>query len=360
MIFVSGFSTLSITVFAAEDPPTEPRRVDVSAITRALDIFDYVSERAASRSGIIDNAQFAEENHQDSALQRMIDDLLATPAYTLYFRRFSNVTPEDHRRFLELLPASFDPNSPAGISGILFEGCQHRRELRQWLDKSLGTIDLGAAHNLALRWSPAGNHELPPVYFAFDGNAGAFAHDGEVFFDIYGVVLSRLEQSARYAGLTTLPVAEIEGTLAHELQHVYVDTFIAPLYDPTGDWRTDWLNRLLARFVGEGVALHCNPPGGEKKLIYEDPETLQYWIGELNWRFALLTTDSAKESEYRDWLRQSYHAEALQLLRAHYRRHAETDRQAELVALHQSERPSLVYALGWWMVSRISDNGRRP
>jgi hypothetical protein len=47
-------------------------------------------------------------------------------------------------------------------------------------------------------------------------------------------------------------------------------------------------------------------------------------------------------------------------LRRYFDARVESDKVDSLVAAHMGDRPSLIYTLGWWMATRISDGGNDP
>ena len=117
------------------------------------------------------------------------------------------------------------------------------------------------------------------------------------------------------------------------------------------------MDRIVRGMVSEGAAIHCNPPAGFRKALWEDPRTVEALVAELNREFLALEEGRQEEAEFRAWFSSTFHQLPRRLLEEHVAREYPEDEFEELVARHASQRPDLLHALGWWMVSRISREG---
>ncbi|MEW5795081.1 MAG: DUF5700 domain-containing putative Zn-dependent protease [Candidatus Zixiibacteriota bacterium] len=355
-----------------ESSKTAKQQVDFSAATALLDVLqasvdespncDSITDRLSSlprqqRDALLDSLIAAKESKP--ALVRRIHALIESPAYRLYYRQFRNVKPDDHRRILLALPYEAIP-SPADISRNLLEITVHLPSVRSWIKGLSSRIDLDTCRSIAERWLPDGEHEIPETFFIFDGNGDAFAHDGQVCFDLYSLVLARRSPDTRYEGLDTLSADGIEPVLAHEFHHIFAQPYFAPSRDEAADWTIRWRNRLIRRLVTEGTAMHCNPPEGFNRTIKEDTAVVVHWLRELDKMMALVKSGEVAEEVASDWLGNTYQEAARSVLRQYLSRTIPEDELEREVKAHEIDRPSLVYTLGWWMVSHISDKGFNP
>jgi len=301
-----------------------------------------------------------EHNEANPEISARIDQLLGTEAYQLYYRQFRNIGPDDHRRILCALPY-VSIRSPADVSQNLFELSRHLDSVRYWVDSIISRIDIQRSHRTALKWLPEGEYTLPRIHFIFDGNGGAFAREGEVVFDLYGVLLSGQPHDSRFMNLGEIGTQEVEEVLAHECHHVYARPFlgqnVSALFD---DWRDQWQARVTLRMVSEGVAMHCNPPQGFSQAIKEDTAIVAYWIRRLNEKLSSLKSGTATEEELQGWLSGTYQDEARQLLKEYLQRDCSGNDLQSILARHVVDRPTFIYTLGWWMASRISGYGAKP
>lgn len=298
-------------------------------------------------------------NAADPTINLILDSLLESTAYQLYYRQFRSVTPELHRRVLLALPVAAI-RSPADISRNLRSLCWNIDSVQTWVTSIINSVDPDSCRRIALQWLPEGAYHLPTVHFIMDGNGDAFARDGEVCFDLYGLLLSPRPKKSRYSNLGAINTNEVEIVLAHEFHHIYAAQF---LYSPRDlsnwSWTDRFRYRLIRRMVSEGVAMQCNPPTGLTKTIKEDTAVVRYWIEQLNDKLAALETNMLSQENAEQWLRDSYHQDARQLLTEYFQRDYEGDELRAVVAEHIADRPTLIYTLGWWMISRINQAAGR-
>ena len=318
----------------------------------ALDLLDG-SERQQNVDSLV------AFNAADPTIDLILDSLLGSTAYQLYYRQFKNVTPELHRRVLLALPVA-SIRSPADISRNLRSICLNIDSVQTWVADITTGVDLDRCRRIALQWLPEGEYHLPTVHFIMDGNGDAFAREGEVCFDLYSLLLSPRPEKSRYSNLGAINTNEVEIVLAHEFHHIYAAQFLYSLRDLSDwSWTDRFRNRLIRRMVSEGVAMRCNPPTGLARTIKEDTAVVRYWIGQLNDKLAALETDTLSQEAAEQWLRDSYHRDARQLLTEYFRRDYEGDELRAMVAEHIVNRPTMIYTLGWWMISRINQTAGR-
>lgn len=306
------------------------------------------------RQALLDS--LSTRNRQDSELTAMIDDLLDSEAYQLYYRKFGNVRPEDHKQMLLGLPFGSLP-SPADIAANLYEIYLHQDSVAAWIETALDRINLDSIKQRALAWLPEGDYQIPRTHFIMDGNGDAFAAEGQVVFDLYSLVLSELPRSTRYADLANSSVEQIEVVLAHEYHHVFADPIYDAATNKSDKAATLWRQRLIRMMVSEGIAMHCNRPEGLRRATKEDTTIVAFWFRELSQTLKQLEKDEFNSNDIRQWYRNSFHSTAHQLLREYLARTFEGEELNRQTGLLAYARPTLVYTLGWWMVSRISQQG---
>jgi len=338
---------------------------DATALDLLLLLFEAIAERNPNYDdtlgaiATLDSQQqeerlaaLAERNARDPRVAALVDSLLASSAYKMYFRQFSNVTPDVHRSVFSALPYRAIP-SPADIGQVQLELFHHRDSLAA-LVKKISMVNIDQAVSIARRWAPSGNLLVPTTYYILDGNADAFAKDGTVCFDLYGVLLSKRPALNRYNNLADIPNAEIEAVLAHEFQHVFAQPHLYPPTRKFDNWRDLWEDVIIRRIVSEGVASQCNPPYGLKKAIYEDSVVIGFWLRELERVMGQIRRNETTEDSVRAWLERSYQESARQQLADYLKRtYPEADQQI-LLQEHIADRPRGIYSLGWWMVSHIA------
>jgi hypothetical protein len=297
-------------------------------------------------------AALAEQNARDPQIAALIDSLMATGAYKLYFRQFKNVTPDVHRRVFSALPYRGIP-SPGDIGQVQFELFGYRDSLVALVSK-ISQVDMAEAVSISRQWAPPGELSIPTTYYLMDGNADAFAREDGVCFDLYGVILGKRPESYRYENLAEIPVNEIEAVLAHEYQHIFAQAHLYPATRKFDNWQDLWEDVIIRRIVSEGVAMQCNPPKGFKKAIYEDTTVVSFWLRELERVIGQVRRNETTEDSVRAWLDWTYHEPARQLLADYLKRTYSDGDQNVLLRDHVTYRPSGIYTLGWWMVSHIA------
>ena len=302
-------------------------------------------------------AALADRNARDPQITALIDSLLTSAAYRLYYRQFSNVTPDIHRRIFAALPYRAIP-SPADIGQAQLELFRHRDSLAALVGK-VSQVDIAAAVAIARQWVPPGEQSEPVTYYILDGNADAFAKDGAVCFDLYGVLLSKRPAASRYGNMADIRAAEITAVLAHEFQHVFAQPYLYPSTRNFDNWQDLWEDIIIRRIVSEGVAMQCNPPSGFRQAIYEDSTVVRFWLRELERVIGQIRRNETTEDSVRAWLDRSYQESARQLLADYLKRTIPAGDQGALLQDHITERPNGVYVLGWWMVRHIAAAGGR-
>jgi len=293
----------------------------------------------------------AQRNSRDPLIASLLDSLLGTEVYALYYQQFHNVSPDLHRSIFMALPYRALP-SPAAIGTTQLELFRNRRGLSA-LVGLLSRVDKARAVAMAAAWSPAADTTVPVTYYIMDGNGDAFASEGGVCFDLYSLLLSRRPESNRYANLADVPVANIEAVLAHEYQHVFAGPTLYPEGRSFDTWQARWEDLLIRRIVSEGVAMQCNPPSGFKKAVFEDSLVVAYWLRELEGVILRMRRNEITEDSVSNWHDRSYHDTARRLLADFVSRAYPDGDQPALLQEHITDRPSAVYTLGWWMLSRI-------
>ncbi len=349
----------------ATETASEP---DFRAVVLLLDIMDTATAHnpgAAAWATVLDTVwgqprvhlidSLAASNIDDPVLGRMVDSLLALPAYQLYYQQFRSPGPEDHREMLLRLPYGWVP-SAADVSRSLYQISRNTDQIRAMVAASAREIDLEAARSGAMKWLPEGDYPLPPVHFIMDGNGDAFARDQGIVFDLYSVLLRDLLASGDTTEFASKASTTLNGILAHEFHHI----FAAPYYQPNDSDLVDWRSRMRYRvtrlIVSEGIAMHCNPLTGFRRRIREDTGVVAFWMADVKQMFAALEDDSLTEEQVGDWFRSSFHERARDQLTAYLGRTYSGDELRRQVSRHLIDRPSMVYTLGWWMVTHISRN----
>lgn len=295
-----------------------------------------------------------QRNDKSDALRSAIQAMLETETYQIYFRRFRNVTPELVTDILLDLPYRVHIAAPGGIGHMFYELLRKRHTIRSALDRVLTEVDMDWVYETAKRWAPESDRQVPPMFLIYDSNAGSFTAQGIPFLNIYN---SKLEMQSSEPDDSV--IREFEGIMAHELQHVLAEPYLYPASSTDRSWQQMWVDRLTRGMVGEGVAMHCNPPQGIKKEIFEDEKVVAALIRRINDVLGALSRNEMTEDEMRKWYRANYFEVAEDLLRRHLeQRYSGKVLEARLQE-HMPKRPDLEHALGWWMVSRISGEGTR-
>ncbi|HUV29652.1 MAG TPA: DUF5700 domain-containing putative Zn-dependent protease [Acidobacteriota bacterium] len=342
------------------------QRSDATAIYLLLRLFDAIAESNPNYEDTLEEiaaldpqrqkerlAALTERNAHEPRITALIDSLLASSAYRLYFRQFTNVTRDVHYRVFTALPYRAVP-SPADIGQVQLGLFRHRDSLAALVEK-ISMVSIAQPVSLAAKWAPPGDLPVPTTYYILDGNGDAFAKDGTICFDLYGVLLSKRPASGRYDHLAGIPTTEIEAVLAHEFQHVFAQPHLYPPTRKFDNWQDLWEDVIIRRIVSEGVALQCNPPSGFKRSMYEDSVVIGFWLRELERVIAHIRRNETTADSVRAWLDRSYQESARQLLADYLERTYPEGDQQMLLQEHIVDRPSGIYTLGWWMISHIVD-----
>jgi hypothetical protein len=343
-------------------------KLNPEGVLALLDVMDAVAalhpdfeERAETFRGMDEEKletaleEERKRNEEDEALRSAIDDMLNTMTYQVYFTRFRNVTPELVRDLVLDLPYR-ERSAPGGIAQMYRELLHKRSAVRAGLERLLAEADMDWVYETAERWAPEEDREIPTIYLIYDSNAGSYTAQGIPFFNLCGdLPIERLDSDDDGSALL-----EAQGTMAHELQHVLARPYLYPQSRPSRTWREVWVDRVTRGLVSEGVAIHCNPPTGIKKEIYEDRVVLSALVARLNELLIALGENKMTEEEVQEWNRANYHSFAQSLLREHFEKKHSGDELEAKVREHMPLRPDMAHALGWWMVSRISGRGARP
>lgn len=354
---------LALLTAATGLPADAGARLDERGVVALLEVMDAVARlhpgfetatAAATSEAELEALRAAgrERNRASAELAAAVERMLSTETYRVYFRRFSNLTPELLRDLVLDLPHRCRP-APGDVGRMLCELVRRRGEVRARLERFLDQIDLARVHGTALHWLPGEGHPVPTMHLIWDSNAGSFAAEGMPFFNLYtSGILGELA-----GGEASIRDAEL--VMAHELHHALAEPFLAAGDDRVLPWDRRWIGRLTRGMVGEGAANHCNPPAGFKRQLYEDPEVVATLVARLEELLGRLRDGSLDEPEMRRWMRDSYFAAAESLLRRHLERRFAGDELEAMMRRHMPLRPDIEHALGWWMVSRISLSGER-
>jgi len=84
------------------------------------------------------------------------------------------------------------------------------------------------------------------------------------------------------------------------------------------------------------------------------------WIRELDRELGAIENNKVTEEAASAWLDSTYQETARLALRQYLSRTVQGEELEREVQAHVVDRPSLIYTLGWWMVSRISREGESP
>jgi hypothetical protein len=356
---------------SAQGEPTTDEQLNLNGVWLLIDLYETISRKHTNYDQIAAELQnldalsqrekideFAQANRQDPEITQKIEAVVSSAAYKLYYEQFKNVNAAVHREIFYYLPYWAKP-SPGGIETYLYEMYHNLDSLKGWADEVISQLDRDKAREAAEQWLPDDDYTPPTTYFILDGNGDAFARDGKVCVDLYGTVLLHRSAEARYANLSEVNLDKLHGILAHEYHHIFAHSTIYPFSSKLIlGWKSKWEDRLIRRMVSEGAAMHCNPPEGIKAEIMEDSMVVEYWMYHLNERLAMLDTGEVDESEYNDWLDQTYYQQAKSVLHDYLLRQYEGPELEEQVKTHMVYRPTMVYTLGWWMVSTISNGGQ--
>lgn len=352
-------------------PGSTPHELNAEGVTALLTVMDVVAslnpDFATREEGIAalpaaDQRSALEQartrNEESRELAAAIEALVGTETYRLYFRRYPNVSADDLREIILDLPY-VARSAPGGIGDTYYELLRHRDEARSALQRIIRELDLEEVYRIARRWSPEGATEPPTVYLVYDSNAGSYTAEGKPFFNVYSS--GTLESLNSMRG--DAPLRAAQGTMAHELQHVMSERVLygqETVEEANRPWPSIWLDRLTRGLVGEGVANHCNPPVGVKRQVYEDTMVVAALVSRLNEMLRALEQGDMTEEDMRHWYRANYFEAAAPLLRAHFEKTYSGANLEAMLKQHMHLRPDLEHVLGWWMTSRISQDGTVP
>jgi hypothetical protein len=336
--------------------------LDTSAIYALLDVIDAImaahpdyeaeAERINGLEGEARAAALAETravNAGTEAITAAIDALFDTTAYTLYFNRFRNATPETHRDILLALPYQA-ARGPADVSANLMELCRHREVVRAWVDGTVARVDPAVCVGIAAEWLPPGDYRPVPVRFIYDGNGDAFNTFGGIVFDLFSVVLRFRPPVRRFENLDGVGVDRIEKVIAHEYHHA----FAYPLHLPPALTPVQKREQQLATgMVREGTALLCDLGPGLRREVMEDSATVQWWIDAVNEKLAATSDGTLSDDDWDGWFDSTYGELAMERLREYIGRDEPEVMAAALAGKQGASRPMLIYTLGWYMINRI-------
>ena len=145
---------------------------------------------------------------------------------------------------------------------------------------------------------------------------------------------------------------QVERVLGHEFHHVFAARYLYPGGRAFDTWQETWKDRIIRQIVSEGVAMQCDVREGMRKAVI--------WIAELNREFAALDDGTITPEDAQKWYVATFHDTARGLLRDYLSREYPDENTDEKLRENITSRPSLVYTLGWWMISRIlqTENGK--
>lgn len=335
--------------------------VNAESVYALLDLIDTIAEsnpgyedtlavlatvgESARRKRLI---RLAERNASNPSIKEKIDAFLSTETRQIYFRRFRNVTPDHFRRVFESLPYEAIP-APGSIASPYMELFDNRNEVRTFLDHFVEGADLERCRDIAAMWLPVADYEVPDVALVYDNNAGSYTAEGRAFYNLCSP-----------EGAAALESEDASAVMAHELHHVLAERYFRFSRRQHEGWENERLDMVVLTMVSEGTAIHCNPPDGFKKALWEDRETIRALLSELSHVVLSMENGELTESEFRKWYSSTFDEIPRMLLDAYVRgRFGDAEADA-VIQSHLSERPDLVHTLGWWMVSRISSEGQDP
>jgi hypothetical protein len=368
IVLTACAASVGPTLLAASEQTGPGRKLNVEGVLLLLDILDAIMERNADYEAQLERAagmspeereQFfsdrAGDNAGDPKINEKIDLMVTSPPYQLYYFKFRNVTIDTHREILYALPYRAI-SSPAGIADNLLELCEHRAAVRKWIT-SFESIDLDRCLEKAEEWLPPGEYAIPPTYLVFDGNGDAFAIAGSVVFDVFSLILYKRAAKGRYDDLASVGMDRVGRVLAHEFQHVFAGPTLYPPGRTHATWQEKWTDRLVRQFVSEGVAMQCDVDNGLRRELMEDAHVVSYWIGQLNEKLAAISDGSITEDELFVWYSATFQDSARELLKGYFETRYSHEVVFDKVEQHIVDRPTFIYTMGWWMISRILEDG---
>lgn len=298
------------------------------------------------------------KNEQDTTITRKIEALVRSEPYQVYFRMFRNVTPEISRKVFCALPFEVT-ESPGDIAGADHELLVNKNLVKSWTHSTMDKIDLRRCFDSALRWCPDTAETLPEVFVIYDGNAGSFATEGKAFFNLHQYVSAALREPDRQRALDSLDLHRMEATIAHELHHVLVETHLFPSNRVFKGWQHRWIDRIVRGIVSEGSANHCNPPEGFQKEMWTDRIVLRSLVVDMNKALLSIDQGTMNEDSTRKWYEQTFQETPRRIMEEFLSAHYPPETAKTYLRKHISIRPDLIHALGWWMISTVSEKGRK-
>jgi hypothetical protein len=221
-------------------------------------------------------------------------------------------------------------------------------------------VDVARCRDIAVQWLPEGDYGIPTTHFIYDGNGDAFVLFGSVCYDLFSLVVGKRPRETRFNNLSAVGIETIERVMGHEYHHVFAAPYLYPPGRSHATWQEKWKDRIIRQIVSEGVAMRCDVEAGMRRDAMEDTATVAYWIGELNAKLAALDDGTIAEDELQKWYGATFQETARVLLKSYLERRYPDEDPAGKLQEHATARPTFVYTLGWWMVSRIleSDAGK--
>jgi hypothetical protein len=292
-------------------------------------------------------------NETNPRVSAALERLMATEAYRLYFSRFHNITPDVFRELVLNLPYGAG-SGPGGIGEMLVGLVGKRREVRSAVERFVAHAEMADVVRRAMEWAPAGSRAPDRLFLIYDSNAGSFTAGSIPFFNLYGDV----DLDALSADTSGAALEGAVSVMAHELQHTIVAPILFASSRPQSPWQALWLDRITRGLVSEGMAIHCNPPEGFRKELWEDTSVVRALVARLNGLLEDVGNNHATEDDVQTWYRENLFgfAESL-LVRFLVTRYSGDELEAHR-RRYMSIRPDLEHVLGWWMVARISEEGR--
>lgn len=341
-------------------------------LTRLLELLDaLVDENPRWESTVtslrsLDPAQrqrkileFRARNEGDTTIARGIEALVRSEPYQVYFRMFLNVTPEIYRKVFCSLP--FDViESPGDIASANYELLLNKELVKSWIHSTIDRIDLKRCFGSALRWCPDTAETLPDVFVIYDGNAGSFATEGKAFFNLQQYVSAALREPDKQQALDSLDLSRMEATIAHELHHVLVEEHLFPSNRVFKGWQHQWIDRIVRGIVSEGSANHCTPPAGFQKEMWNDRIVLRSLVLDLNKTMIAIERGDMNEDSIRTWYQQSFQETPRRIMENYLNTYYPSDMARVYLRKYISVRPDLIHTLGWWMMSTVSEKGKKP
>jgi hypothetical protein len=379
LLVTSVLVPLTLGFQSAEDPMCSPRQgharvegIRYEGLTHLLELLDAIVERNPEWESTMKSLrsldprqrqatlhEFRRKNEQDTIIAWKIEALVRSEPYQIYFRMFRNVTPEIFRQVFCALPFEVI-ESPGDIAGANYELLLNKELVKSWIHSTLDKIDLSRCFDSALRWCPDTARSLPEVFVIYDGNAGSFATEGKAFFNLQQYISAALREPDKRGALDSLDLHRMEATIAHEIHHVLVETHMFPSNRVFKGWQHRWIDRIVRGIVSEGSANHCTPPEGFQKQMWNDRTVLRSLVEDLNNALLAIRQGTMNEDSTRTWYEHTFQEIPRLIMQEYLTAHYPSDKAREYLLKYISIRPDLIHALGWWMVSTVSEKGKKP